>query len=33
MTYLLYGKEKKAYLSGVKDCKTREILAYHISPS
>ncbi|MGI2842964.1 IS3 family transposase, partial [Bacillus cytotoxicus] len=33
MTYLFYGKGKKAYLSCVKDCKTREILAYHVSPS
>ncbi len=33
ITYLFYGKGKEAYLSCVKDCKTREILAYHVSPS
>ncbi|MFY0124562.1 DDE-type integrase/transposase/recombinase [Bacillus cytotoxicus] len=33
MTYLFYEKGKKAYLSCVKDCKKRESLAYHVSPS
>ncbi|WP_422666715.1 IS3 family transposase [Bacillus bingmayongensis] len=33
ITYLFYGKGKKAYLSCVKDSTTREILAYHVSPS
>ncbi|WP_142274214.1 IS3 family transposase, partial [Bacillus mycoides] len=33
ITYLFYGKGKKAYLSCVKDSATREILAYHVSSS
>ena len=33
ITYLYYGKGQKAYLSCVKDCATREILAAHISTS
>ncbi|MDM5265697.1 MULTISPECIES: IS3 family transposase, partial [Bacillus cereus group] len=33
ITYLFYGKGKKAYLSCVKDSTTREILAYHVSSS
>lgn len=33
ITYLFYGKGKKAYLSCVKDGATREILAYHVSTS
>lgn len=31
ITYLFYGKGKKAYLSTVKDGSTNEILAYHLS--
>lgn len=31
ITYLFYGKGKKAYLSTVKDSSTNEILAYHVS--
>jgi putative transposase len=31
ITYLFYGKSKKAYLSTVKDGSTNEILAYHVS--
>ncbi|MFV8828168.1 IS3 family transposase [Alkalihalobacterium sp. APHAB7] len=31
ITYLFYGKGKKAYLSTVKDGSTNELLAYHIS--
>lgn len=31
ITYLFYGKGKKAYLSTVKDGSTNEILAYHVS--
>ncbi|EOP79318.1 hypothetical protein IGM_06297 [Bacillus cereus HuB4-4] len=31
ITYLFYGKSKKAYLSTIKDGSTNEILAYHIS--
>jgi putative transposase len=33
ITYLYYGKGQKAYLSCVKDCATREILAAHVSTS
>lgn len=31
ITYLFYGKDKKAYLSTIKDGSTNEILAYHVS--
>ena len=31
ITYLFYGKGKKAYLSTVKDASTNEILAYQVS--
>lgn len=31
ITYLFYGKGKKAYLSTIKDASTNEILAYHVS--
>lgn len=31
ITYLFYGKGKKAYLSTIKDGSTNEILAYHVS--
>ncbi len=31
ITYLFYGKSKKAYLSTIKDASTNEILAYHVS--
>jgi putative transposase len=31
ITYLYYGKGKKAYLSTIKDSSTNEIVAYHIS--
>jgi transposase InsO family protein len=31
ITYLYYGKSKKAYLSTIKDASTNEILAYHVS--
>lgn len=31
ITYLFYGKGKKAYLSTIKDSSTNEILAYHVS--
>lgn len=30
ITYLFYGKGKKAYLSTIKDGSTNEILAYHV---
>ncbi|KOF55814.1 transposase [Clostridium sp. DMHC 10] len=33
ITYLFYGKGKKAYLSTIKDGSTNEILAYNISDS
>jgi transposase InsO family protein len=33
ITYLYYGKGQKAYLSCVKDCATREILAAYVSSS
>lgn len=33
ITYLFYGKNKKCYLSTIKDAETNEILAYHISES
>ncbi|MED4717203.1 IS3 family transposase [Bacillus badius] len=33
ITYLYYGKGRKAYLSCVKDGATREILAYHLATS
>jgi len=33
ITYLFYGKGKKAYLSTIKDGTTNEILAYHVSDS
>jgi putative transposase len=33
ITYLFYGKGKKAYLSTIKDGSTNEILAYNISES
>jgi transposase InsO family protein len=31
ITYLFYGKGKRAYLSAVKDLATKEIVAYHLS--
>ncbi len=31
ITYLFYGRGKKAYLSAVKDLATKEIVAYHLS--
>ena len=31
ITYLFYGKGKKAYLSTIKDGSTNEILSYHLS--
>ncbi|WP_342414575.1 IS3 family transposase [Paenibacillus sp. FSL R10-2782] len=31
ITYLSYGKGKRAYLSTIKDSSTNEILAYHVS--
>ena len=31
ITYLIYGKDKRAYLSTIKDASTNEILAYHVS--
>lgn len=31
ITYLFYGKGKKAYLSAVKDLATKEIVGYHLS--
>lgn len=31
ITYLFYGKGKKAYLSTIKDSSTNEILAYQVS--
>jgi putative transposase len=31
ITYLFYGKGKKAYLSTIKDGSTNELLAYHVS--
>lgn len=33
ITYLFYGKGKRAYLSAVKDLATKEIVAYHLSQS
>lgn len=33
ITYLFYGKTKKAYLSTIKDAPTNEILAYNVSDS
>lgn len=33
ITYLFYGKSKKAYLSTIKDSCTNEILAYNVSDS
>jgi transposase InsO family protein len=33
ITYLFYGKSKKAYLSTIKDGSTNEILAYNVSDS
>jgi transposase InsO family protein len=33
ITYLFYGKSKKAYLSTIKDGSTNEILAYNVSES
>ncbi|MTK10794.1 MAG: IS3 family transposase [Clostridiaceae bacterium] len=33
ITYLFYGKGKKAYLSTIKDASTNEILAYNVSDS
>ena len=33
ITYLFYGKGKKAYLSTIKDASTNEILAYKVSDS
>jgi putative transposase len=33
ITYLFYGKGKKAYLSTIKDSSTNEILAYNVSDS
>lgn len=33
ITYLFYGKEKKAYMSVMKDCFTNEILSYVVSKS
>lgn len=33
ITYLFYGKSKKAYLSTIKDASTNEILAYNVSDS
>jgi transposase InsO family protein len=33
ITYLFYGKDKKAYLSTVKDGSTNEIVAYNVSDS
>ncbi len=33
ITYLLYGNNKKCYLSTIKDAETHEILAYYISES
>ena len=31
ITYLFYGKRKKAYLSPIKDASTNEVLAYQVS--
>lgn len=31
ITYLVYGKSKRAYLSTILDASTNEILAYHVS--
>ena len=31
ITYLFYGKDRRAYLSTIKDGSTNEILAYHVS--
>jgi putative transposase len=33
ITYLFYGKGKRAYLSAVKDLASKEIIAYHLSQS
>ncbi len=33
ITYLLYGKGKKAYLSTIKDAETNEIISYYTSDS
>lgn len=33
ITYLIYGKGKRAYLSAMKDSSTNEILAYNVSTS
>ncbi|WP_458460227.1 IS3 family transposase [Paenibacillus sp.] len=33
ITYLTYGKHKRAYLSTIKDAETNEILAYEVSAS
>lgn len=33
ITYLFYGKGKKAYLSTIKNVSTNEILAYNVSDS
>ncbi len=33
ITYLIYGNNKKCYLSTIKDAETNEILAYYISES
>jgi putative transposase len=33
ITYLIYGRSKKAYLSTIKDSSTNEILAYNVSDS
>lgn len=33
ITYLFYGKDKKAYLSTIKDGSTNQILAYNVSDS
>lgn len=33
ITYLTYGKNKRAYLSTIKDAETNEILAYEVSAS
>ncbi|EJV77400.1 IS3 family transposase [Bacillus cereus] len=33
ITYLFYGKGKKAYLSSIKDSTPREILVYYVSSS
>ncbi|MDM5236853.1 IS3 family transposase [Bacillus cereus] len=33
ITYLFYGKGKKAYLSSIKDSTPREVLVYYVSSS